>query len=143
MKRDIPDFRWITKGFTSIDEDIDTVNTSLAELKGRLDMEIRDLVESIDVNKFESGVETKSLSEKYESVDGKVDSVKENLIETLDDVKSKIWKGIRSTSLRIWELRNEIKEDDKSFKKELVNSIKNSVRQSPRSLRPVNRTILI
>ena len=118
-ERDIPDFRWITKGFTSIDEDIDTVNTSLAELKGRLDMEIRDLVESIDVNKFESSVETKSLSEKYESVDGKVDSVKQNLIETLDDVKSKIYKEIRSTSLRIWELRNEIKEDDKSFKKEL------------------------
>ena len=82
-------------------------------------MEVKDLIESIDVTKFETGVETKSLSEKYESVDGKVDSVKENLTETITEVKDRIWKELRDTSLRIWELRNEIKEDDKKFKKEL------------------------
>ena len=82
-------------------------------------MEVKDLIESIDVTKFESGVETKSLSEKYESVDGKVDSLKENLTETITETKEKIWKELRDTSLRIWELRKEIKEDDKKFKKEL------------------------
>ena len=123
-ERDIPDFRWISKSFTTIDEDIDSVNTALAELKGKLDMEVNDLIESIDVTKFESGVETKSLSEKYESVDGKVDSLKENLTETITETKEKIWKELRDTSLRIWELRNEIKEDDKKFKKELAGQYK-------------------
>ena len=56
-------------------------------------MEVKDLIESIDVTKFETGVETKSLSEKYESVDGKVDSVKENLTETITEVKDRSGKN--------------------------------------------------
>ena len=123
-ERDIPDFGWIGKSFDNIDDNIESVNTSLAELKGKLDMEVKDLIESIDVTKFETGVETKSLSEKYESVDGKVDSVKENLTETITETKERIWKELRDTSLRIWELRNEIKEDDKKFKKELAGQYK-------------------
>ena len=119
-ERDIPDFGWIGKSFDNIDDNIESVNTSLAELKGKLDMEVKDLIESIDVTKFETGVETKSLSEKYENVDGKVDSLKETLTETITEVKDRIWKELRDTSLRIWELRNEIKEDDKKFKKELA-----------------------
>ena len=119
-ERDIPDFGWIGKSFDNIDDNIESVNTSLAELKGKLDMEVKDLIESIDVTKFETGVETKSLGEKYENVDGKVDSLKETLTETITEVKDRIWKELRDTSLRIWELRNEIKEDDKKFKKELA-----------------------
>ena len=116
-ERDIPDFRWIGKSFDNIDDNIDSVNSNLSILKNRLDMEIGNLVESIDVTKFETGIETKSLNEK-------VDSVKENLTETVTEVKDRIWKELRDTSLRIWELRNEIKEDDKKFRKEVSGQYK-------------------
>ena len=116
-ERDIPDFRWIGKSFDNIDDNIDSVNSNLSILKNRLDMEIGNLVESIDVTKFETGIETKSLNEK-------VDSVKENLTETITEVKDRIWKELRDTSLRIWELRNEIKEDDKKFRKEVSGQYK-------------------
>ena len=116
-ERDIPDFHWIGKSFDNIDDNIDSVNSNLSILKNRLDMEIGNLVESIDVTKFETGIETKSLNEK-------VDSVKENLTETVTEVKDRIWKELRDTSLRIWELRNEIKEDDKKFRKEVSGQYK-------------------
>ena len=75
------------KSFDNIDDNIDSVNSNLSILKNRLDMEIGNLVESIDVTKFETGIETKSLNEK-------VDSVKENLTETITEVKDRIWKEL-------------------------------------------------
>ena len=122
--RYIPDFRWIYKSFSQLDEGQENLDTSLSQMKNRLDMEMSNLLESIEVVKFETGVDTKSLGEKLEGVDSKVDSVQNTLSETVNEVKEKIWKELSSTSLRIWELRKEIKEDDKKFKKELSEQYK-------------------
>ena len=122
--RYIPDFRWIYKSFSQLDEGQENLDTSLSQMKNRLDMEMSNLLESVEVVKFETGVDTKSLGEKLEGVDSKVDSVQNTLSETVNEVKEKIWKELSSTSLRIWELRKEIKEDDKKFKKELSEQYK-------------------
>ena len=122
--RYIPDFRWIYKSFNQLDEGQENLDTSLSQMKNRLDMEMSNLLESMEVVKFETGVDTKSLGEKLEGVDSKVDSVQNTLSETVNEVKEKIWKELSSTSLRIWELRKEIKEDDKKFKKELSEQYK-------------------
>ena len=122
--RYIPDFRWIYKSFSQLDEGQENLDTSLSQMKNRLDMEMSNLLESMEVVKFETGVDTKSLGEKLEGVDSKVDSVQNTLSETVNEVKEKIWKELSSTSLRIWELRKEIKEDDKKFKKELSEQYK-------------------
>ena len=122
--RYIPDFRWIYKSFSQLDEGQENLDTSLSQMKNRLDMEMSNLLESIEVVKFETGVDTKSLGEKLEGVDSKVDSVQNTLSETVNEVKEKIWKELSSTSLKIWELRKEIKEDDKKFKKELSEQYK-------------------
>ena len=60
-ERDIPDFRWISKSFTVIDEDFESVNSSIATLKGKLSQEVTDIVESIEVAKFESKVDSQRI----------------------------------------------------------------------------------
>ena len=75
-------------------------------------MEINDLIESIDVVKFETGVDSKSLDER-------VTSTENTLIETIKETKDKIYKELRDTSLKVWNLKKELQEDDNKLKKQL------------------------
>ena len=97
------------------------------------------LLESLEVVKFETGVDTKSLGEKLEGVE----SVQNTLSETVNEVKEKIWKELSSTSLKIWDLEKKSKRMIRSLRKNSQNSTRNWVWLSLRSLKPVNRTTLI
>tara|TARA_B100000212_G_scaffold47063_1_gene30355 strand:- start:4347 stop:6350 length:2004 start_codon:yes stop_codon:yes gene_type:complete len=115
--RYIPDFRWIYKSFSQLDEGQENLDTSLSQIKNKLDMEIDRLMESMDVVKFETNVDTKSLDERL--------TVTENTItETIGEVKGKIYKELRDASLRIWKLKGEYQEDDKKLKKEIARGYK-------------------
>ena len=118
--RYIPDFRWIYRSFSQLDEGQENLVTSLSEMKNRLDMEINNLVESMDVVKFETNIDIKSLGEKVEELT----STEKNLIETIGETKDKIYKELRETSLRIWNLKKELQEDDSKLKKELGSQYK-------------------
>tara|TARA_R100000030_G_scaffold93214_1_gene79217 strand:- start:554 stop:2512 length:1959 start_codon:yes stop_codon:yes gene_type:complete len=111
-ERDIPDFRWISKSFSVINEDFDNLSDTLATLKGRLDLEVGEIVESIDVSKFETGVDVKRL-------DDSITSTREEITNNLSEVKEKIYEELRDASLRIWNLNKEFKADDKALKKKI------------------------
>ena len=111
-ERDIPDFRWISKSFSVINEDFDNLSDTLATLKGRLDLEVGEIVESIDVSKFETGVDVKRLDES-------ITSTREEITNNLSEVKEKIYEQLRDASLRIWNLNKEFKADDKALKKKV------------------------
>jgi|TARA_Y100000287_G_scaffold45082_1_gene35159 hypothetical protein len=119
-ERDIPDFRWISKSFSSINDDYESVSSSLAQLKGKLDLEINNLVETIEVNKFERDVDTKNLNEKVSDVSVNLDSrIQDNdriIREDINKIKNKIYNNLRETSLRIWNLNKEYKSEDKKLK---------------------------
>ena len=119
-ERDIPDFRWISKSFSSINEDYESVSSSLAQLKGKLDLEINNLLETIEVNKFERDIDTKNLNEKVSDVSVNLDSrIQDNdriIREDINKIKNKIYNNLRETSLRIWNLNKEYKSEDKKLK---------------------------
>jgi len=119
-QRDIPDFNWIGKSFSSINDDYESVSSSLAQLKGKLDLEINNLVETIEVNKFERSVDTKNLNEKVSDVSVNLDSrIQDNdriIREDIVNIKNKIYDNLRETSLRIWNLNKEFKSEDKKLK---------------------------
>lgn len=119
-QRDIPDFNWIGKSFSSINDDYESVSSSLAQLKGKLDLEINNLVETIEVNKFERSIDTKNLNEKVSDVSVNLDSrIQDNdriIREDINKIKNKIYDNLRETSLRIWNLNKEFKSEDKKLK---------------------------
>ena len=119
-QRDIPDFNWIGKSFSSINDDYESVSSSLAQLKGKLDLEINNLVETIEVNKFERNVDTKNLNEKVSDISVNLDSrIQDNdkiIREDINKIKNKIYDNLRETSLRIWNLNKEFKSEDKKLK---------------------------
>jgi len=123
-ERDIPDFRWISKSFTQLDESQDNLTTSLSQIKNRLDMEMNNLLESIEVIKFETDVDNKNLGEKVEGVDERLTSTEKTITESIVEVKDKIYKELRDTSLRVWNLKKEFQEDDKKLKTEVSEQYK-------------------
>jgi hypothetical protein len=123
-ERDIPDFGWISKSFTQLDESQDNLTTSLSQIKNRLDMEMNNLLESIEVIKFETGVDNKNLGEKVEGVDERLTSTEKTITESIVEVKDKIYKELRDTSLRVWNLKKEFQEDDKKLKTEVSEQYK-------------------
>ena len=119
--RYIPDFRWIYKSFNQLDEGQENLDTSLSQMKNRLDMEINNLLESMEVVKFETNVDTKTLGE---TLGERVDSVEKAISENVVEVKDKIYKQLREASMRIWKLKGEFQEDDKQLKKEISKGYK-------------------
>ena len=111
--RDIPDFRWIGNSFNAIDSDFETLSTSLAALRGKLDLEINDISESIETKTFENKVDFNRLDKRVD------DTEEENLKSTITETKDKIYQELRETSLKIWALNKEYKQDDKNLKKEI------------------------
>ena len=115
--RDVPDFRWIGNTFNTIDDNFDTLNSSLATLKGKLDSEVDNLVESLETSKFEKGVDVKRLDEN-------ISSTKEEILQKIFETKEKIYERMKETSLRVWNLNKEYKKEDKELKKEIVEEYK-------------------
>ena len=113
---EVPDFSWIGKTFSVIDDDFIKVNDHIDTLRERVNYNLKELSEDIDKKKFEAKVELDTKSEEIEA------KIKEE--------KDKIWKEMRESSLRIWEYHKEFKDDDRKLKKQILgeyNSLKKSI----------------
>ena len=113
---EVPDFSWIGKTFSVIDDDFIKVNDTIDTLRERVDYNLKELSEDIDKKKFEAKVELDTKSEEIKT------KIKEE--------KDKIWKEMRESSLRIWEYHKEFKDDDRKLKKQILgeyNSLKESI----------------
>ena len=114
--RDIPDFRWISKSFTSINEDYESVSSSLAQLKGKLELEVNNLLETLEVNKFEASTDSNSIRS---TLDSKIETNDQTIREDVKRIKDRIYDNLRETSLKIWNLNREYKKEDKELKKQI------------------------
>lgn len=115
---EVPDFSWIGKTFSVIDDDFIKVNDTIETLRERVDFNLREVVEDNETKHFETKVkletEIKELDEKYK------------------EVKDRIWKELRESSLKIWEYHKEFKDDDRKLKKQITNeynSLKNNLEE--------------
>ena len=115
---EVPDFSWIGKTFSVIDDDFIKVNDTIDTLKENIQIDIKKLIEDNEVKHFENrvqfGTEVKDLDTK------------------LGEEKEKIWKELRDSSMKIWEYHKEFKDDDKKLKKQILgeyNSLKQNIKK--------------
>ena len=120
--RDVPDFRWIGNTFNSIDEDFEKVQGHLSLIRDKIESEVSQLTETIQVKDFEQNITVNNLSENLnESI--------EKTNTKLEETKDKIYSELSQSSLRIWEYHREFKDDDRKLKKSIL-SEQNKLKQS-------------
>ena len=115
---EVPDFSWIGKTFSVIDDDFTKVNDRIETLKERVKLDINSFIEDTEVKFFENKVE---VDENIRHLDEKYQKAKDN-----------IWKELRESSLKIWEYHKEFKDDDRKLKKQITNeynSLKNNLEE--------------
>ncbi len=102
---EVPDFSWIGKTFSVIDDDFVKLNDNLDFVKGRIDQEVQKLTETIDVKEFEARTDITLLNK--------------NLKET----KDKIYKELREAALSIHDAKHGYKNDDRLLKKDILSRL--------------------
>jgi len=115
---EVPDFSWIGKTFSVIDDDFGRVNDTIETLRERIRINIEEIIEENETKLFENKVQFKN---EVEEIDKKY-----------QEANSKIWKELRESSLKIWEYHKEFKDDDRKLKKQIANeynSLKNNIEE--------------
>ena len=115
---EVPDFSWIGKTFSVIDDDFTKVNDSIDTLKENIQLDIKKLVEDNEVRHFESKIKSEN-------------EVKD-LNTKLGEEKDKIWKELRDSSMKMWEYHREFKDDDRKLKKQILgeyNTLKQNIKK--------------
>lgn len=114
---EVPDFSWIGKTFSVIDDDFIKVNDTIESLRESVRIDLKKISEDNEVSNFENriqfGTEVKDLDKK------------------LGEEKDKIWKELRDSSMRIWEYHKEFKDDDRKLKKQILgeyNKLKQTIK---------------
>ena len=104
---EVPDFSWIGKTFSVIDDDFVKVDDHLQAIRDRINREVQNIEESIETKDFESRVEIDKVS------------------TTLQETKEKILKEIKETVIRVWDHHHEFKNDDRLLKKQILSQFNN------------------
>ena len=120
---EVPDFSWIGKTFSVIDDDFIKVNDHLNLLKGHIDSEIQQVSETFDTKDFEARVDIKEMS------------------SDLKNSKDKIYKELKEAALKIWDHHSEFKDDDRKLKKQLkgeYNLLKQKISEEIKELNEKN-----
>ena len=102
---EVPDFSWIGKTFSVIDDDFIKVNDHIADLKTKFDFDIDTLTESLDTKDFERR--------------GEVSKVREDLKEA----KEKIYEELKEAAIKIYEHKSQFKDDDRKLKKQVLSKL--------------------
>ena len=123
---EVPDFSWIGKTFSVIDDDFIKVNDTIDGLQTKVDFDLNELSEDIDKKYFESSVKVTTLDEKVNT--------------RIDEEKDKIWKELRASSLKIWEYHKEFKDDDKKLKKQVLGEYNTLKQNIKKELKEINYT---
>ena len=113
---EVPDFSWIGKTFSVIDDDFDKVNDNLRTLKDTFNQDIDHLTETFDTKDFEKKVEIKEVK-KY-----------------LQETKDKIYEELKETALKIYEHRNQFKDDDRKLKKSVLSKLNEAKQNIEKSI---------
>ena len=103
---EVPDFSWIGKTFSIIDNDFVKVHDVVEGLRGKVEYDLDRIEEHFDKKEFE----TRTSFNKF----------KESTNTRFDSEKEKIWKEIKETSMRIWGYHKEFKDDDRKLKKQIL-----------------------
>ena len=99
---EVPDFSWIGKTFSVIDDDFIKVKDHLNLLKGHIDTEVKQITETFDTKDFEARVDIKALT------------------DDLKEAKDKIYKELKEAALKIWDHHDQFKDDDRKLKKQML-----------------------
>ena len=107
---EVPDFSWIGKTFSVIDDDFVKVDDKVQMIRDRIDREVQDITENIETKDFNNRVEIKELS------------------DNLQKTKEKIFKEIKETVMRVWDHHHQFKNDDRLLKKQILSQF-NALKQ--------------
>ena len=99
---EVPDFTWIGKTFSVIDDDFIKVGDNIKDLRDRFDADFKDLSESLDTKDFEKRVQ--------------IDEVKADIKET----NERIFKELKEAAIKIWSHHDQFKDDDRKLKKQVL-----------------------
>ena len=116
--QEVPDFSWIGKTFSIIDDDFNKVQGHLDLIREKIDYRVNELNDTIATKEFELKIDVKDLTENFNQT-----------VVNLEETKDKLLKQVRDVSTRIWEQHNEFKDDDKKLKKSII-SEQNKLKQS-------------
>ena len=121
---DVPDFSWVGKTFSVIDEDFTKINNTVESVREKL-IQIYNLTEDVEKKYFENVVVSEKISFDVKDL-GEKNQVK------IEEEKDKIWKGDVS-SLKMWNFHKESKDDDRKLRKQILgeyNSLKQKIKRS-------------
>ena len=99
---EVPDFSWIGKTFSVIDDDFVKVGDNIKAIRDRIDQEVAEISENFDLKDFENKVE--------------FEKAQNNLKET----KDKIYEELKETAIKIWDIHHGYKDDDRKLKKQIL-----------------------
>jgi len=102
---EVPDFSWIGKTFSVIDDDFVKVGDNIKDLRDRFDADFHDLSESLDTKDFEKRVQ--------------IDEVKADIKET----NKRIFKELKEAAIKIWAHHDQFKDDDRKLKKQVLSKL--------------------
>ena len=99
---EVPDFSWIGKQFSVIDDDFIKVADNANSIRDRITEEVRQLSEDLETKRFESKTEIKELTQNF------------------TEVKEKIYEELRTAAVGILDIKHAFKNDDRLMKKQIM-----------------------
>ena len=127
---EVPDFSWIGKTFSVIDDDFVKVSDKIEGLRGKVEHDLEQLSENLETKHFNNKIK----------IDSDVKDLDSKINVRIDEEKDKIWKEMRSSSMKMWEFHKEFKDDDRKLKKQILgeyNQLKNKINKE---LKEINYT---
>ena len=116
--QEVPDFSWIGKTFSLIDDDFNKVQGHLDVIKDKLDYQVNELTESLEKKEFEINVDIKRLDKELTDTSA-----------VFNEAKNNLYKEMRDCSTRLWEHQKTFKDDDRKLKKSIL-SEQNKLKQT-------------
>ena len=107
--QEVPDFSWIGKTFSLIDDDFNKVQGHLDVIREKIDFQVNELNDTVEKKEFELKVDVKNLTEHFDKT-----------VENLEETKDKLLKQVKDVSQRIWEQHHVSKDDDRKLKKSIL-----------------------
>ena len=127
---EVPDFSWIGKTFSIIDDDFVKVSDKIEGLRGKVEYDLEQLSEDLETKHFNNTVK---IDSDIKDLDSKVNV-------RIDEEKDKIWKEMRSSSLKMWEYHKEFKDDDRKLKKQILGEYNTLKKNINKELKEINYT---
>ena len=127
---EVPDFSWIGKTFSVIDDDFVKVSDKIEGLRGKIEYDLEQLSEDLETKHFNNTVK---IDSDIKDLDSKVNV-------RIDEEKDKIWKEMRSSSLKMWEYHKEFKDDDRKLKKQILGEYNTLKKNINKELKEINYT---